>query len=308
MLSIYMILDTKIIKITQRLLIIILCSLSLTRVSAQEKTENEYLPKKGDWAVGVDVISVLRSVGNALGGKNSTVDAIGGTPFTKGNGYFNSALMPDVSIAGKYLLTDNVALRANLGLMIRSESAREYTSDDGSIITSITNEAKVVDQANINKNGMSLALGVEYRKGSKRVQGVFGSGLLFAFQQDKKKYKWGNQMTNINQLPTINSVFDGYDDRGYRTLERFSAASTFYVGLTGSVGIEWFVVPKISLGADVNLTAYYVFESQQYRISEGYNTILNNVEVRTDLINPGSRYFVFGTESLGGSLNMTFYF
>lgn len=288
------------------------CLLPLMGANAQEKKcEKDYLPKAGDWAIGIDVVPILKYVGNAFNGNtNNTIDHLGGTPFTKGNNYFNSDLMPDVSISGKYLLTDEWALRANLGLMIRSENWREYTTDDKALAANPLGDEKVIDKAHAMRNGMSLSLGAEYRKGSKRVQGVFGAGVLFAYQRNKATYTWGNEMTMINQEPSINSAWgpSSINSEGYRLLENFGDASTFYTGITGSAGIEWFVAPKISLGAEVNLTAYYVFQSEQYTKSEGYNASKNQIEERTDLTSPGDRAFVLGTESLGGSLNMTFYF
>lgn len=293
----------------KKLLIIIACLLPLIGANAQKtKCEKDYLPKQGDWAVGIDVVPVLKYIGNAFNGNtDNSIDHLGGTPFTKGSNYFNSDLMPDVSITGKYLLTDEWALRANLGLMIRSEYWREYTPDDKAAIGNPFGDEKVIDKVHASRSGMSLSMGAEYRKGSRRVQGVFGAGVLFAFQQSKNKYEWGNEMTLTNQLPSISPELGKYNN-GYRPLENFGDASTFYTGLTGSVGIEWFVAPKISLGAEVNLTAYYVFQSQQYIKSEGYNAAMNKIEERTDLKSPGDRFFVLGTESLGGSLNMTFYF
>ena len=293
----------------KKLLIIMVCLLPLTGANAQEKKcEKDYLPKQGDWAIGIDVVPILKYIGNAFNGNTSNnIEHLGGTPFIKGNSYFNNGLMPDVSISGKYLLTDEWALRANLGLMIRSENWREYTADDKALAANPLGDEKVIDKAHLMKNGMSLSLGAEYRKGTKRVQGVFGAGVLFAYQKNKTNYTWGNEMTMINQQPSANSVWGGYSN-GYRLLEKFGDASTFYTGITGSAGIEWFVAPKISLGAEVNLTAYYVFQSKQYTKSEGYNAALNKIEQRTDLTSPGDRSFVLGTESLGGSLNMTFYF
>lgn len=285
------------------------CLLPLIGANAQgKKCEKDYLPKQGDWAIGIDVVPVLKYIGNAFNGNtNNTIEHLGGTPFTKGNNYFESDLMPDVSISGKYLLTDEFALRANLGLMIRSEYARKYSVDDKAMVNNPLGDEKVIDQAHNIRNGMSLSLGGEYRKGTKRVQGVFGAGVLFAYQKNKTNYTWGNEMTTVNQQPSIDNDLGSYNN-GYRTLEKFGNASTFYTGITGSAGVEWFVAPKISLGAEVNLTAYYVWESKQYTKSEGYNAALNKIEQRTDLTSPGIRAFVLGTESLGGSLNMTFYF
>jgi hypothetical protein len=81
-----------------------------------------------------------------------------------------------------------------------------------------------------------------------------------------------------------------------------------FFGITGNVGIEWFVAPMISLGAEVNLTAYHVKGAQTYITSEGYNPALNDVVTRTDIISPGDKALVFGTDNLGGSLYLYFYF
>lgn len=290
----------------KKLLIIIACILSFTVVNAQENhSKKDYLPKKGDWSIGIDVTPILNYVGNAFNGNtNNEISHLGGTPFTKGNKFFNGKLMPDVSISGKYLLTDEWALRANVGLMLRSESFREYSIDDKAAISNPLGEDKVIDKAHVMNNGMSFSLGGEYRKGSRRVQGVFGAGILFAYSNNKTNYTWGNEMTLVNQNPT--SAFD-YTS-GYRTLEKFGYGTTLYLGVTGSAGVEWFVAPKISLGAEVNLTAYYVFGAKEYVKSEGYNASLNQIETRTDLVSPGNRAFIFGTESFGGALSMNFYF
>lgn len=291
--------------------IITICLLPLMGASAQEKAQKQYLPEEGDWALGIDVVPVLKYIGNAFNGNtNNEINSLGGTPFTKGNKSFNDRkLMPDVSIMGKYLLTDEWALRANIGLMIRSEYDRVYTADDKAMILNPLSEDKVIDKAHRSRNGMSISVGGEYRKGSKRVQGVFGAGLLFAFQNDKTSYSWGNEMTKINQAPSIGfTQEDIYNDNGYRILKTNGAGSDFYTGITGSAGIEWFVAPKISLGAEVNLSLYYLFGNQTYNESEGYNKSTGKIEKRTDLATPGDRGFYIGTESLGGSLNMTFYF
>ena len=99
-----------------------------------------------------------------------------------------------------------------------------------------------------------------------------------------------------------------YDGNNYRLLKTNGSGSDFYTGVTGSAGIEWFVAPKISLGAEVNLSLYYIFGNQDYTESEGYNPSTGKVETRTDLVSPRYRELYIGTESLGGSLNMTFYF
>lgn len=277
---------------------------------AEDKEQKQYLPEEGDWALGIDVVPILKYIGNAFNGTNGTneLSHVGGTPFTSGH-FGNQGLMPTVSIMGKYMLTDEWAVRANVGLMISSANDKAYSPDDKALLTNPFSEAKVVDGARYDRNGMSMLLGAEYRKGARRIQGVFGAGLLFAFQNSKETYSWGNALTEINQSPTSHAFANMPTlPTGYRALKQNGAGSDFYLGLTGSAGVEWFVAPKIALGAEVNLSLYYIFGTQTYVESEGYNATLGKVETRTDLYAPGSNGIYFGTESLGGSLYMTFYF
>lgn len=295
----------------KKLIVIILSAcLFPAMLWAEEKQQKQYLPEEGDWALGIDVVPILKYIGNAFNGTDGSngLDHVGGTPFTSGH-FGNQGLMPTVSIMGKYMLTDEWAVRANVGLMISSANDKAYSPDDKALLTNPFSEANVVDRARYDRNGMSMLLGAEYRKGARRIQGVFGAGLLFAFQNSKETYSWGNALTEINQSPTSHAFANMPTlPTGYRALKQNGAGSDFYLGLTGSAGIEWFVAPKIALGAEVNLSLYYTFGTQTYVESEGYNATLGKVETRTDLYAPGSNGIYFGTESLGGSLYMTFYF
>ena len=51
---------------------------------AEEKEKKQYLPEEGDWALGIDVVPVLRYIGNAFNGTIGTNDLthVGGSPFT----------------------------------------------------------------------------------------------------------------------------------------------------------------------------------------------------------------------------------
>ncbi len=301
----------------KRIILLIAALTSFAGISAQEqKEEKRYLPEEGDWALGIDVVPVLRYIGNAFNGNTSNeyINSLGGEPFVNSNERFvgNRGLMPDVSIQGKYMLTDEWGLRANVGLMFRSIYDNRYVTDDRALLDNPLSEDKVVDKARNRKNGMSMMLGGEYRKGKRRVQGVFGFGLLFAFQNDNTTYSYGNKMTTINQTPSTAFSNSGsvaiYDSNNYRLLKTNGSGSDFYAGITGSAGIEWFVAPKISLGAEVNLSMYYIFGNKDYTEREGYNPSTGKIETRTDLVAPNYRELYIGTESLGGSLNMTFYF
>ena len=280
--------------------------LPLTSVSAQSEDSKVYLPEQGDIAFGINVKPILKYVGNIFNGNtNNTLDNIGGEPITEGLTEFNNSILPDVSIMGKYMLSNNWGVRANVGLMFKNDIDKAYVKDDKNALLNPFDETKLIDKRYTSRNGMSLMLGTEYRTGSKRVQGVFGMGVLFGFFSEKISYEYANAVTTINQHPT--SAWIATNSYGYRLLNRKAENNVFY-GVTGSAGVEWFVAPKIALGAEVNLNLYYINGGQQYTEAEGYNTITKQVEQRTDLTSPGDNRFRFGTENLGGSLYMSFYF
>ena len=226
-----------------------------------EKAPKVYLPEQGDWSVGVDLVPLIKYIGTG----SNNLKGGGGSPFTKGSGFDNKTLMPDASLMGKYMLTDQWALRANLGFKVGVETHKRYVRDD---------QAAVLNP-----------LGEE-------------------------KYNYGNEITSVNQHPTtsVRREQSYLIPDGYRVLTEYTTGSNFYTGITGSAGVEWFVVPKISLGAEVNLCVYYLFGRQTYVESEGYNAAFGRVEKRTDLVSPGDKGFYVATESLGGSLTFNFYF
>lgn len=286
------------------ILILALCVLTFTNAMAQEN-KKVYLPEQGDVAISFDAAPVLKYVGNMFNGNtNNILDNLSGTPVSANMSDFAiDNITPNVSIAGKYMFTDNLAFRANIGIQVRSLATNIYVDNDLENILNPLNEAKLIDTRLNKKNGFSAIFGADYHKGNNRIQGIFGGGLLIGCNSVKSEYQYANAITSLNQRPSSAWGFNN----GYRTLSTVTASNVF-VGLAGNVGIEYFVAPKVSLGAAVNLAAYFVFEGQTYTVTEGYNTNTGNVETRNELSAPGNRTFVFGTDNLGGSLYLSFYF
>lgn len=276
-------------------------------ISAQSEDSKNYLPEQGDMAFGINVKPVLKYVGNIFNGTtNNKLKNLGGEPVTNNASDFKSDILPTVSIMGKYMFSDNWGVRANVGLMLGKDTDREYVIDDKQAVLDPFNESKLIDTRHTAKNGMSLMLGAEYRKGSKRIQGVFGMGVLFGFYNQNISYDFANAVTELNDHPTSASWVKNCKN-GYRIVNEKTEGNLFY-GITGSAGVEWFVAPKVSLGAEVNLSLYHINGGQLYTQSEGYNNVTQQFVERTDLTSPGNDKLRFGTESLGGSLYMAFYF
>lgn len=273
--------------------------------NAQEPAKKQYTPEKGDFAIGFDIVPIIRTIGTSIKGKESTTQ-IGATPFT----YEDMRTQPTVSILGKYMLTDKWGVRVNLGVTVDNKNTKAYVKDDLAAAINPMADKRVVDVETITKTGTSLMGGVEYRLGKSRIQGVFGAGLLFAFSTYDAKYQYGNKLTEINHYPStvINTSSYAGIPNGYRITEARTPGANFTLGGYASAGVECFVAPKMAIGAEVNLALYGVMGYKGIVKSEGFNVDYNKVETFTQQVTPGNTGVHFGTDNLGGSLYMSFYF
>lgn len=288
-----------------------------TAASAQDVVEvvsittdvvNPYLPQQGDFAFGVDLFPIVKTVCNAFSDDYKyDNEGVGGTPF-----FYDTEDMytrPNLSIMGKYMITDKWAAKVNVGVRFRNATMRNYVDDQLGIYNDPNSEAKVIDTRSISEAGCTFMVGAEYRLGKRRVQGIFGFGLLAGFSSKSVKYTYGNQMTDINREPTTYGWNDGFSvPSGYRVTSANYSGPNCALGAYGSVGAEWFVGKKIALGASVDLYCYGSWSSKGVVHSEGYNNAYGKIENRTDLVSPGNRGAALGTDNIGGSLYTIFYF
>ena len=296
------------------LLIASLCSAAVT-VSAKDGKEkkdvSEYLPEAGDFAISVSANPFINFVGNIFNNTvNQAIGTFGGDPYDVVD--INQPA-PAVSIAGKYMLTDELGLQVNLGWIHDANTQNDYVPDDAELKNNPLSGKKLTDSFITRRSGGSFSAAIEYRVGKRRVQGVFSAGLMYAFSYDRTKYTYGNAITEINQNPSaafqhseVAQVPDGFSSMRY--LSKFNDSPSNYAGLILSAGIEWFVAPKVSIGGEVNISALYNWTKATYYTGEGFNTISNAVETWTELESPSSHGFSFGTGNIGSNLSVTFYF
>lgn len=272
---------------------IALCSLPFT---AQAQSEEDYLPKAGDLGLSVSA--------------NPLSQIATGVSYTQ----------PLVSIAGKYMVSDKSALFLNVGWIYNYNHNNYYANDDAALYLDPFSRAKVIDTREDQITGLNVSFGGERRIGKGKVQGVFGGGIMYAFSYYDTRYSYGNAITSINQHPT-NGFTDiyGYDESEVpspnvpgvsyqRYLSEFNITPTHYIGLTGYAGVEWFVAPKVSVGAKLYLTAAYRFSSGDYYTAEGYNYLTGQVEEWTELLSPSSHGFRFNRDNVGMDISFNFYF
>lgn len=174
----------------------ILAILAITSIgygaNAQElksKRGEDFLPKKGDWAISFDGTQMFNYVGRV---------------FTSGNNAPNVNFFDGNKIIGKKFTSNTEALRASARLGFNSNS-----TNNGPKSSSFD---------------LELGLGKEWRKGSTRLQGYYGADAMLMFGTGTK-----NEQANGDYTKT---------------------GSSFGIGARGFIGAEYFLFPKISIGAE----------------------------------------------------------
>lgn len=298
------------------------CLLSLNLFAQQDKPEKNYLPEEGDVTIGINAIPFLKYLGNCFSDAgNNTINAtdVGGVPsigFPVAPGLQN----PTISIFGKYFLTDQTALRLNVGIGIGSKTQRGYVPDDAALVADPLSVAQVEDSYKYRSTGFSLAAGYEWRRGGKRLQGFWGGQAVVAYSNSKHFFNYGNAITEINQTPSQTStVWDNpvsgqtvptlNPDIGNnsRLLQQNDGRSWTY-GVGGFVGVEYYIAPKIAIGCEMSLNLLWTTEGKSLQKSERFNPDFNRVEENVRWSEPGGSAFHFGTENIGTSLYVAFSF
>ena len=307
--------------------------------SIEERANADYsawLPQAGDFSIGFSVDPFANFLGQMFSTAGATPNSytrdvynIGG----QGLGYNANSTLPKfrspiVSIMGSYMLTDNLGVKANIGVIVDHQRTSVNIEDQAAQLENPYSHALVQDVRINGQYGGSFSAGVEYRLGKKRVQGVFGAGLMYAFQTNSTKYSYGNKITEMNQAPEtafgtaapVAGVYLGNPEPGVYAATRLindaaagvggtNEAFWHRIGLYTSVGVEWFVAPKIALGLNVNLDLLYKWSNNVCKQYEGYNLLTKQVETFTDLRNVANYSGVnFGTENIGANLYLAFYF
>ena len=294
-----------------------------------KKPEKDYLPKAGDVTIGVNAVPFLNYLGNCFGKqRNNDIDPaeIGGVPAVVGLDN------PTMSIFGKYFLTDQTAVRLNVGIGINSHTQSQYVQDDAAAVNDPLSLSLVEDTYKYRNSGMSVAVGYEWRRGGKRLQGFWGGQAILAYSNSKHFFGYGNAITEVNQTPTAFTYESASNTYNYgkwdnsnlpngitiptdqnnigdnsRLLMQSDGRSWTY-GVGGFVGVEYYIAPKISIGCEMSLNLLWTSGGKKYQKSERYNPDFNRVEENTRWTDKSDSGFRFGTQNIGTSLFVAFSF
>lgn len=305
----------------------LLCALSMGAMAQTEKEAKVYTPEVGSMAIGVQFNPVaaaqggsaasFSSVGQFLYG-SETEDGIIKNAEAKPNQMYILAQQPMVSILYKYQAKEHMAFKATIGFSGGYVNYREYVNDDKALALNPMSAAQVADAVMLDYKGGGITAGLEFNAG-KNLRFVGGFGLMYSFGGGEVNFAYGNQITEANQHPTtmekIDKNINEYASSGCtwmdygRPVKQYNVGVSHGIGIYANLGLEWFFMKNVSLGATVDLTPIMVaFQPQTYTIYEGYDKYNGKVAQYNDLVSPGSTYVLYGTENIGVNISFHYYF
>jgi hypothetical protein len=203
-----------------------------TTTFAQDLTSKKgetMLPEAGDWAIQFDATPFLNYAGNLF---NAGAVA-------PGAGWVNTN-----AIVGKYFVDESTAYRVKLNIGMGSVTDKALVTDIVAVAADPLSTAQVEDSRKISSTEITLGGGLEMRRGSGRLQGFYGGELLFTMGGGKTTYTYGNAFdfaTNPSQANGVDGTVDVRESK---------QGTSIGLMLRGFVGAEYFIAPKISIGAE----------------------------------------------------------
>ena len=264
-----------------------------------KKGEN-YLPEAGDWAISIDATPLLGYVQGIFGSNGS--GSGGSWSFLNGNNV----------ITGKYFVADDMAYRGGINIGFNSTTAKAYTSALDASGAVDPDADLVIDEMKSTSSVIMLTGGMEWRKGSTRLQGYYGGELGLGFGGGSKTdytyangYTWNGTTGTASQTHAVDGSVD---------INNVTQKGGIMFGLRGFIGAEYFVLPKLAIGGEFG----WGLGLQTFGSGTMTDTRINTAGTGTEQVETqtvaGSSAFGLGTDNgnpffgPSGSLQITFHF
>lgn len=244
------------------------------------------LPEAGDWALGFDAAPFISYFGNlANGNTNNSMNAAWQTN--------------DASIVGKYFKDAQTAYRGRLRIGFLSNSQDNNTDTSNVFPPSYVTG----DQSTTNFN-LTLGGGIEKRKGNTRIQGYYGAELLISFATSSTDFNFDENLSNAPGGNTGGTVVipGSINPRANSRITSTSAGSTFAIGARAFIGVEWFVAPKVSLGAEYGWGLGFQSTGEGEMDVEHLDVVTNAVTEETFITSGSTSSFKIDTDNNGGGI------
>lgn len=273
-------------------LILMACSTTTWSQSADttmllSKRGRPILPQEGDFSIGLDATPFLQYFGNMFNNTTNNAPPVLRSPYSP-------------SIIAKYMRNAKTAIRVRVALNNASTEGKNQVDNTASSDPSVF----VTDTKTYASTNILFGAGLEKRRGNGRLQGIYGVEAFVGFASSSSTYTYGNTLTLANPLVsttqwTANGVgVTGVINTNTRPLESSSGSSISF-GVTGFVGFEYFVAPKMSLGGELGYSISSVGSGTGTQKTETWNFGTNSLVVTTTDYFPNPSSFSFGTVPSG---------
>ena len=266
----------------------------------QNKKGKDLLPVKGEYAIGLGTTfqTMTNYVGNIF--NNSANNTIGNT-------YIQNPVLGTGSIFGKYMISDNQAIRATFYNSGYDETEVFEVYDD----RSNDPDSVVYDKLRENFSETAISLGLEWRRGKSRLRGVYGADAVVFWNNSHQHYNYGNQLGLSNATPTDSPLMPAYDFNHGRVIEQRNGAS-FGIGARGFAGVEYFIAPKICIGTEFGWSIRFNKSADTKTTYEKFDPFYDNgtggIVTYTDETNQGGWGINSGLDNFSNQIYFHFYF
>lgn len=254
-------------------IILTLILFGIASLKAQENsTEKVYAPEKGDFGIGMDMSPIFRYMGNMFTNN--------GTNLPPSANFIN---LNELFILKKFL-SEKAALRLLYNFDVTTSVTRYYVNDDAS--NDPLSNVKVVDEMFSKTRAYGLGVGFESRRGKDRIWGYFGIDALFYYSNNKYSFNYGNPMTVDNPNPSTWNFGNNIINIGGATgrILSYNNGAGISVAAVPFIGVEFFIIPKLSIGANYGFgLSYYHSFQEKYE----YEIIDNGYYKRIETVRPG---------------------
>lgn len=242
------------------------------------------LPEKGNIGLSVNVVPLFHWLGNSFNANSSNL-------YASGNRFFN--ILGSSVIMGRWMTSDKNALRVALGFG-HNHLYDVYHYND-----------QVVDTRTGSVGAYVLNIGAERRGGKGRLQGYYGIDFIVGLRTEGANvYTYGNNFSSSN--PNLISTNWGSNIRGNDRVLTQDTKVTVSAGIRPFVGVEYFLAPKISIGAEFGGSFVYSGTFRAKETIELYTGSASSV-VREQYTGGGSQFNAY-MDNMGGAIFMNFYF
>lgn len=260
----------------------------------------DILPKAGDIGLGFNTIPLLDLL---LGAINPA------TPFAGSANAVQYTSNMNNQIVGKYYLDNKTAIRARFGVNTLGGSITNQVQDAEAMYKATMgtqddiNAASLIrvdDKLTFVKNNVMLTLGIEKRRGYRRLQGFYGAEIGFGKTGSSESISYGNAFSDVYPVQyttNFNAFSVGTQNPLSGRVERTTQSKNtggFRVGVRGFLGIEYFIFSKISIAAEYGWGYSIATRRKSTSEREVYNNGQNGPAVITETVDVDSKQVTRG--------------